>query len=134
MKREDPKIEFYNSSAVHTVLKRYDFSESEKKIIHAAIITAKKDNPNMASIEKSDALLKMVAASREAVAVEVDELETKKNISAAKMADYKKIETSFWKKPLDGSAVHLYGIMVWVVLAVTFNYYLGSPSIMLPFS
>ena len=120
------EINFYRSDAVRTVLNRYDFNDSEKKIIHAAIVTAKRENPNMALIEKSDALLKMVAASREPV-VEVDELETKKHISAAKMADYKKIETSFWKKPLDGSAIHLYGIIAWAVLAVTLNYFLGSP-------
>lgn len=126
--KNNPEIDFYRSDAVYTVLARYEFSENEKKIIQAAIVTANRTNPNMALIEKSDALLKMVATSRESVAIEVDELETKKHISAAKMADYKKVETGFWKKPLGGSATHLYVIMAWIVSAVTLNYYLGSPS------
>ena len=110
------------------VLKRYEFSDAEKKIIQAAIVTAKRKNPNMALIDKSDALLKMVAASREAIAVEVDELETKKSLSAVKMAEYKKIETSFFRKPLEESSIYLYSMLVWAVLAVTLNYFLGSPS------
>ena len=126
--KNNPEIDFYRSDAVYTVLKRYDFSDDEKKVIQAAIVTAKRENPNIALIDKSDALLKMVATSREAIAVEVDELETKKHLSAAKMADYKKVETSFWKKPLDGSAIHLYAIVAWLMLAVTLNHFLGSPS------
>ncbi len=126
--KNNPEIDFYRSDAVYTVLKRYEFSENEKKIIQAAIITAKRENPNITLIEKSDALLKMVAASREPVAIEVDELETKKHISAVKMADYKKIETSFWKRPLDTSGIYLYAIITWAVLAVALNYFLGSPN------
>ncbi len=129
MTREElSKVEFYRGDAVYMVLKRYEFSDAEKKIIQSAIVTAKRENPNISLIDKSDALLKMVATSREAVAVEVDELETKKNLSAAKMAGYKKIETSFFRKPLEGSSMYIYGMVAWAVLAVTLNYFLGSPS------
>ena len=126
--KNNSKIDFYRSDAVYTVLKRYEFSDAEKKIIQAAIVTAKRENPNITLIDKSDALLKMVATSREAVAVEVDELETKKNLSAAKMAGYKKVETSFFRKPLEGSSMYVYGMVAWAVLAVTLNYFLGSPT------
>ena len=74
--KNNPEIEFYRSNAVHTVLNRYDFSEDEKKIIQAAIVTAKRKNPNMALIVKSDALLKMVATSREPI----KEKETKESV------------------------------------------------------
>jgi len=121
----DPKVEFYRAG-VYVVLKKYEFSEEELKIIQAAIITAKKQNPNMRLIEKADALLKMVAASREAAPLEIDDLEIKKSISSAKLAGYKKIETSFWKKPLDKSVMRLYAVLTWAVLAISVNYYLGD--------
>ena len=128
--KNNPEIDFYKNDAVHTVLKRYDFSESEKKIIYAAIVTAKKEKPNMTLIEKSDALLKMVATSRDTIDTEkVDELETKKYISAAEMANYKHVETSSKKKPLDRSALYLYTLVIWLGAIITFNYFLGDASI-----
>ena len=79
MIREDPKIEFYKSAAVHTVLKRYEFTDDEKRVIHAAIVTAKKENTDIRLIDKSDALLRMVASSREAIKETEDPIERVKN-------------------------------------------------------
>lgn len=36
--KEEQDIQFYRGSAVNTVLKRYEFSGDEKKIIQAAIV------------------------------------------------------------------------------------------------
>ena len=81
--KNNPKIDFYCTDAVHTILKRYEFNDNEKKIVHAAILTAKRDNPNMVLIEKSDALLKMITSSRPPIVIEedIDELALKKESS-----------------------------------------------------
>ena len=100
--KNNPQIDFYRTSAVHTILKRYEFNDNEKKIVHAAILTAKRDNPNMALIEKSDALLKMVTSSRPPIVTEedIDELALKKGASKLKMSDYPQPETEFLKSLL----------------------------------
>jgi len=102
--KNNPDIDFYRSGAVHTVLKRYDFSDDEKKIIQAAIVTAKKEDPNMALIEKSDALLKMVAASREAAAMEAEQTIDHKGIAKAvahtNMKKYKAPQSA-WTTPIE---------------------------------
>ena len=59
--KKNPKIEFYKTG-VFSVLKRYDFSQEEKQVINAAILTAKKKTPNMALIDKSDTLLKQITS------------------------------------------------------------------------
>ena len=63
--RKDPKVAFYSGSAVHSVLKRYAFSDEEKKIIQAAILTARKEKPKMSLIDEADALLKTVSSTRD---------------------------------------------------------------------
>ena len=64
------EIEFYRSDAVYTVLKRYDFSDNEKKIIQAAIVTAKRDKPNMKLIHQAYTLLRSVTKSQDPVEIE----------------------------------------------------------------
>ena len=52
MTREDKhKIEFYSGNAVQSVLEKYTFSNEEKKVIYAAIRTAKKETPSMKLID-----------------------------------------------------------------------------------
>ncbi len=55
----NPEIEFYRSAAVDTVFKRYEFSNEEKKTIQIAILTSKKDQPNMILINDADNLLRI---------------------------------------------------------------------------
>jgi len=62
--KNNPKIDFYKSDAVYTVLRRYHFSDEEKKVIHSAIVTAKKTNRDMSVIEKADVLLKHITTTR----------------------------------------------------------------------
>ena len=76
--RDDAKISLYKSTAIHTLMQRYDLSEEEKNIIYAAIATAKRDKPNMKLIDRADELLKMLASSRKPAPIEIDEMETKK--------------------------------------------------------
>ena len=60
---KNTKVEFYKNG-IFSVLKRYDFSPKEKETIQAAILTAKKDIPNMALINKADVLLKQITSER----------------------------------------------------------------------
>jgi len=85
MSKKDPKIAFYSGSVVHTIFERYEFTDVEKKVIYAAIITAKKEQPDMKLIDKADALLEMVSSSRKPV----------ENVESSKirMQNYIKAET-----------------------------------------
>lgn len=124
----NPTLEFYRTDAVHTILKRYEFNDSEKKIVHAAILTSKRDTPNMVLIEKADALLKMLTSSRTPNAIEdnIDELALKKGASKLKMADYPQAETKFFKKSVDKSTIALIGVLVWGGLVLTANQIMGD--------
>lgn len=63
--QSDPTIDFYRSNAVYTVLKRYEFTEDEKKVIRSAILTSKKEEVDMNLIAKADTLLSNVTKKRE---------------------------------------------------------------------
>ena len=100
------KTAFYKGEAVHKVLKRYDFSDNEKQIIEAAILTAKQDRPKMAVIEKADALLKMVASSREPIqqeAIEIDHKGIAKTVAQTNMKKYKAPQSA-WTTPITPSS------------------------------
>ena len=94
MKNKDPQIEFYKG-AVHTILERYTFTKDEKQVIQAAILTAKKDKPNMKLIKEADALLNKVTSSRPAKANNEAKINKYGNDDHAWI--YK--EKSFMKKP-----------------------------------
>ncbi len=64
---KDPAIEFYRGNAVHAVLKRYEFLDDEKRIIQAAILTSRKDNPNMKFIDEADAILREVSKNNDPI-------------------------------------------------------------------
>lgn len=61
------EVAFYKGSAVHDVLKRFKFSDDEKRIITAAILTARKQTPDIQAISKADELLRDVAKTREPI-------------------------------------------------------------------
>jgi len=126
MTREDPKIEFYKSAAVHTVLKRYEFADDEKRVIHAAIITAKKEKPNMALIEKSDALLKECAAMRVPKREEIDSSQTAKSIAKLKMGQYHQKKSSIWRDPMDKTTQMFATVLAVGTMMITINYFLGD--------
>jgi len=63
-KEDKLSVEFYRSGAVDKVLKKYKFTDKELEIIHRAIRTAKRDNPNMELIRRADNLLSLVAKTR----------------------------------------------------------------------
>lgn len=87
-KDELAKVDFYRGNAVQGVLRRYEFTEQEKRIIQRAIITARKDKPNMFLIDKADALLKECAATREPKKEEVDPAQLSRAIARVNMAGY----------------------------------------------
>ena len=123
MIREDPKIEFYKSAAVHTVLKRYEFTDDEKRVIHAAIVTAKKENTDIRLIDKSDALLRMVASSREAIKETEDPIERVKNharLDANYSLKMAKLKYDWYVNPV---SLMLLGMVVIAFLTVQFTKY-----------
>ena len=99
--KNDPQIDFYKTG-VFSVLKRYEFSDKEKQIIEAAILTAKQDKPKMALVEKADALLKMVASSREPIdpVEEIDYNGIAKTVAQTNMKKYK-APPSAWTAPIE---------------------------------
>ncbi len=73
---ENSTIAFYKGNAVRKILERYEFSEAERKVINAAILTARKEKPDYSRIVRADALLNEVAKTRTPIqneeAVELD--------------------------------------------------------------
>ena len=55
-KDELAKIEFYKSGAILIALNQHKFNSKEKNTINDAIISAKKDNPDMKLLDKADQL------------------------------------------------------------------------------
>ena len=63
--REKLEIEFYKNGSAQSVLKRFNFSQKEKRLIEDAIRTATMAHPRMKLIYEADELLKEVAKTRE---------------------------------------------------------------------
>ena len=84
---EKHSIQFYRTDAVHTILKRYDFTNEEKRVITAAILTAKKEKPNMTLINKADKLLQEITATQTPHNDEVDKTEIAKGQARAVIVD-----------------------------------------------
>jgi fibrillarin-like rRNA methylase len=79
MTKEDKlKIEFYKNGAAEAVLKRFMFTEKEKKLIQDAIRTANMPNPRMKLIDEVDVLLKDVAKFREPIIIEQNDKDAAK--------------------------------------------------------
>ena len=73
MKNTQAQLQFYQNGTALEVLKRYEFSEDERKLIMDAVRTSKMQHPRMKLIEEADALLKEVAKTRKVIATsEVD--------------------------------------------------------------
>jgi hypothetical protein len=123
--KNNPKLDFYRTDAVHTVLKRYEFSKNEKKIIQDAILTTKRNIPNMKAIEKADALLKMVSSSRVAIHKEeyIDDKGIAKAIAHTNMKKYKAPQSSF-TIPRKSNATNRFvsGFVVSVVVMAIVSY------------
>jgi hypothetical protein len=87
-REEEHSIQFYRTEAVHTILKRYDFTNEEKQVITAAILTAKKEKPNMLLIKKADQLLQDITATQKtAHDSKVDKTEIAKGQARAAVVD-----------------------------------------------
>jgi hypothetical protein len=87
---QNTEIEFYRTNTVHTILKRYEFTKEERQVITAAILTAKKEKPNMLLIKKADQLLQEIAATQTAHDSEVDQTEIAKGQARAVIVDSQK--------------------------------------------
>lgn len=60
-------IDFYRGKSIHKLLKKFEFSDSEIKVINTAILTSRKEKPNMSVIEKADNILKEVAKNQKPI-------------------------------------------------------------------
>lgn len=91
----DPKIDFYRSDAVYIILKRYDFSDAEKEIIQAAILTAKRVQPNIKIIQKADTLLKSITQNQKPIETETFQMDKKSLIGIAQLERKKEEKGKF---------------------------------------
>ena len=116
--KNNPEIEFYRSDAVHTVLKRYSFTDDEKKVIQMAILTSKKDQPNMKLINDADNLLRSVTETQKSLEPEQFTMDKK---SLRKMAELKgkKEEKNKFSWVIILLAIQSIGLII-------FNYYLSD--------
>ena len=124
--KNNPQIDFYCTGTVHTILKRYEFNDNEKKIIQDAILAAKRDIPNMKAIQKADALLKMVASSREPIEQEesIDHKGIAKAVAQTNMKKYKTPQSA-WTAPLESNSSSYsfaYSILAGVIIAGIISY------------
>ena len=85
--KHTPEIAFYRNGGAQKVLARYDFSDTEKEIVQAAMVAARKERPDMRTIQKADALLRMVASTRKPLSREEDQTELTKSLAKAE-AEY----------------------------------------------
>ena len=128
MNKEKVQIDFYRTSAVHSVLKRYEFTEDEKKVIHAAIRTAVTKHPNMQLIAKADALLNEIASSREPIKQEVDPTELVKAKARAAIVDThtKRVKAEQGSKGLGLTLLAV--IIPGLIVAVVYKYAMNDES------
>ena len=88
MTKEDrQEVEFYKGNAVQQMIQGDRLTEDEKKVVRAAILTARKDKPNMVLIREANTLLKEIAKTREATepTVDVEAISPKEILSLEKM-------------------------------------------------
>ena len=120
-KEELLKLAFYQGEGVHNVLKRFEFSATEKEIIYLAISASSKKNPNMKPIIKADALLKMVASSREPIE-EIEDPTEKIRKQASLDANYAlktaKLKDNWYVSPV---SLMLLGAVILVFFTVQFT-------------
>jgi len=124
--KNNPKIDFYRTEAVHTVLKRYEFNEHEKQIIQYAILSAKRDIPDMKAIDKADALLKECTATRVPKREEIDSSQTAKSMAKIKMGQYQQKKSSIWHDPMDKTTQMFATVLAVGTMMITINYFLGN--------
>jgi len=124
-REEQLQVDFYRTSAVHSVLKRYAFTDEEKQVINTAILTARKEKVNMQLIKKADALLNEITASRTPIKQEVDEADLVKAQARASIVDthIKRVKAEKGSKGLGLTllAVIIPGLIVAVVYKYTMN-------------
>ena len=120
-------LKFYQTEAVHNILKRYKFTEKEKKIIHAAILSAKRDNPNMKLIKDADDVLNEVSQRNpQGHTPKVEEKDLAKAIAGVNIKNYKKPQSA-WTTPIETSSstpiyyILLPGILVAIILIYMMN-------------
>ena len=97
--KTDPSIEFYKGDAVHSVLKRYEFSDDEKRIIQAAILTARKSKPSIKLINEADALLNKISKTRKPLPITEEADDTAITLAKAQ-AEYSSLATSTKSKKI----------------------------------
>ncbi len=96
-REENLKTDFYRGDSVHTVLQRYELNDDEKKVIHAAILTAKHDQPNMKLIQEADVLLNTITTTREKINNEsVDIKKTSSAIGRSSVPSGKRSFSMWW--------------------------------------
>ncbi len=115
--QEEIDLEFYKNGLAESVLKRYEFSDEEKELIHSAIRTAKMKHPRMQVVEEADALLKEVAKSREVIYHEPIDQESAAKAMALTTAPYfSRHRLPFW----------VWFLLILLIIATSNIYYMAK--------
>jgi len=127
---EELEVNFYKNGSAESVLKRFEFSEQEIKLIKDAIRTANMSNSRMQLIHKADELLREVTKTREPI-----NQEKKTKVSAENMAKIELMKLSKESKE-ESSGISIfgfkskYGIATVILMAVgviAMQYFLVKP-------
>ncbi len=115
--KTDPSIEFYKGNAVHSVLNRYEFSDDEKRIVQAAILTAGKSKPSIKLINEADALLNRISKTREPLPISKESGDTAITLAKAQ-AEYSSLVTSTKSKKIAREGNRMLVFFIGMVLIV----------------
>lgn len=124
MKHDDPAVAFYRTG-IHTVLKRYTFTPDEKATIQAAILTAKKSEPNMQLIAQADAVLKSVTSSQQPKEETLDQDEIARADAKIRLTKYPE-EKRGLRKPLDELTLNILNIILVVGGMIVAHYIMSG--------
>lgn len=124
MNAEKLNIDFYKGSAVHDVLKRFEFNNEELSIINAAIRTSKSKVPNMKFIQKADELLKGVAKNRKPITSTEKKEISPKELAKTEAMTMKTVKLENDQKRnfggSDSAFKFLLGIFIAILIFITF--------------
>jgi len=125
--KEEQDVQFYRGSAVHEYVKKLSMSDAEKKVVDTAIATAQTENPNLALIQESDALLNKIAEEKRTVKVtQVSEKDLARAVADTNMSKYKTPPSSF-TTPRKSNATYRWvsGLLVGAVVTAIISYAMG---------
>lgn len=121
-REENQEVEFYKSDLIQQMLQDDLLCDDDKRIVRAAVLTSRKNPPNMTLIREADMLLKELAQTRTAT-------NPPKTISTVDATQYNHItkkddlaEQQFWNTAHNVAMSKMYMIMALGAFVLMFGY------------